>query len=64
MTSEEIKEQYKRLQQRHSKIRSKLFSREKPNYNTYVRLFGYDLVAYLMELENLIELLIMEREEQ
>lgn len=62
--TDEIREQFRRLQQRHSKIRGKLFSRMTPNYNTYVRLFGRDLVAYLMELENLIELLIMEREQQ
>lgn len=59
----EIEEQFKRVKQRQSRIRGKLFSRKSPNYNKYVRVFGRDLVYYLTELEDLIELLILEREQ-
>lgn len=54
----ELLEQFRRLQQRHQRIRGKLFSRKAPNYNTYVRLFGRDLVDYFTELEDMIEGLI------
>lgn len=54
----ELEDQIKRIHQAHQKIRGKLFSRKSPNYNTYVRLFGRDIVTYFLELETLLDLII------